>query len=283
MAFKIAFCAGHYIDTPGKRVPAELDSNQTREWTLNDRVADYFAKAALEYEGVELLRTDDPVGETFIDIPERVAKANKWGASLYVDMHHNAAGRVFSGGGVEAFCYPGSAQGKQFRDGIYAAVIAAGGLKGNRSNPLQEKRFDSLSLTHMPAVLMEYGFMDSTADYPVISQERYAKLVAYATMEGIAKVAGLQKRQAQTAPAATQSQKGDYTMEMKNLQKGMSGENVRALQILLNGNGYNSGAADGIFGAKTDAAVRAYQKAQSLQADGIAGKNTMGRLLGAGS
>lgn len=281
--FKIAYCAGHDLGTPGKRVPAELNASQPREWTLNDRVADYFAKAALEYEDVSLLRTDDPTGETFIDIPDRTAKANRWEADLYVDMHHNAAGRVFSGGGVEAYCYPGSARGKQYRDAIYAAVIAAGGLKGNRSNPLQEKRFDSLSLTHMPAVLMEYGFMDSTADYPVISQESYAKLVAYATMEGIAQVAGLKKRQAQTAPAATQSQKGDYTMEMKNLQKGMSGENVRALQILLNGNGYNSGAADGIFGAKTDAAVRSYQKAQGLQTDGIAGKNTMGRLLGAES
>ena len=199
---------------------------------------------------------------------------------MYVDMHHNAAGRVFDGGGVEAYSYPGSAQGKKYRDSIYAAVIAAGGLRGNRSQPLQEKRFDSLSQTYMPAVLMEYGFMDSTADYPVIMKEDYAKLVAYATMEGIARVAGLKKRQAQTAPASTNTAKGDYTVEMKNLEKGMSGENVRALQILLNGYGYNSGTADGIFGAKTDAAVRAYQKAKGIQVDGIAGKNTMGRLLG---
>ena len=278
--FKIAYCAGHYLGTPGKRVPAALDTNQTREWVLNDRVADWFSKAALEYEDVEVMRTDDPTGETFIDIPERTAKANRWEADVYVDMHHNAAGRVFDGGGVEAYSYPGSAQGKKYRDSIYAAVIAAGGLRGNRSQPLQEKRFDSLSQTYMPAVLMEYGFMDSTADYPVISQESYAKLVAYATMEGIARVAGLKKRQAQTAPASTNTAKGDYTVEMKNLEKGMSGENVRALQILLNGYGYNSGTADGIFGAKTDAAVRAYQKAKGIQVDGIAGKNTMGRLLG---
>ena len=51
--FKIAYCAGHYIGTAGKRIPASLDKNQTREWTLNDRVARNFAQAALEYEGVE--------------------------------------------------------------------------------------------------------------------------------------------------------------------------------------------------------------------------------------
>lgn len=194
MSFKIAYCAGHYLGTAGKRLPASLDKNQTREWTLNDRVADHFAKAAAEYEGVELLRTDDATGKKFIDIPERTAMANKWGADFYIDMHHNAAGKVFSGGGVEAFSYPGSTKGKAYRDAIYKAVIAAGGLKGNRSQPKKEKTFDSLSLTKMPAVLMEYGFMDSKVDAPVILTDAYAKKVAYATMEGIATVAGLKKK-----------------------------------------------------------------------------------------
>ena len=41
--FKIAYCAGHYRYTAGKRLPKELDKNETREWVLNDRVARYFA------------------------------------------------------------------------------------------------------------------------------------------------------------------------------------------------------------------------------------------------
>lgn len=75
--------------------------------------------------------------------------------------------------------------------------------------------------------------------------------------------------------------KGDYTMEMRNLKKGCKGEDVRALQILLNGRDYNCGKVDGDFGSKTDAAVRKYQKAKGLGVDGVAGKNTMGSLLGA--
>ena len=193
MSFKIAYCAGHYIDTPGKRVSKKFDKDQTREWVLNDRVADHFAKAAAEYEGVELLRTDDPTGKKFIDIPDRCAKANKWGADIYIDMHHNAGICGGKGGGIIAFCYPGSKKGKEYRDAIYDACIAAGGLKGNRSQPKQEKAFDSLYLTDMPGVLMEYGFMDSKTDAPVILTDAYSKLVAYATMEGIAKVAGLKK------------------------------------------------------------------------------------------
>lgn len=206
--FKIAYSAGHYLDTPGKRLPKELDKNETREWVLNDRVADHFAAAAAEYEGVQLLRTDDPTGKTFLDLPDRAKKANDWKADLYLDIHHNAAGRVFSGGGVESYCYPDSARGKVFRDAVYDAVIAAGGLRGNRANPKQEKKFDILALSHMPAVLMEYGYMDSAADAPVILTDAYAKKVAQGTMAGIAKAAGLKKKAApevkpQAAPQPT--------------------------------------------------------------------------------
>lgn len=74
--------------------------------------------------------------------------------------------------------------------------------------------------------------------------------------------------------------KGDYTMEFKNLKKGSRGEQVKALQILLNGRGYSCGSIDGNFGLKTDAALRKYQKAKGLTADGIAGKKTMAKLLG---
>ena len=192
--FKIAYCAGHYLGTAGKRLPKELDKNETREWVLNDRVAVYFAEAAAEYQDVQLYRTDDCTGKTFVDIPQRVKQANEWDADLYLDLHHNAADKVFTGGGVEAFCYPGSAEGKKYRDAIYKAVVAAGGLKGNRATPLQEKKFDSLRLTNMPAVLMEYGYMDSKTDAPVILTEEYARKVGRATMEAVAALKGLKKK-----------------------------------------------------------------------------------------
>ena len=70
-------------------------------------------------------------------------------------------------------------------------------------------------------------------------------------------------------------------MELKNLKIGSRGETVRALQILLSGRGYSCGSIDGAFGAKTAAAVKKYQKANGLTADGIAGKKTMSALLGA--
>lgn len=81
-------------------------------------------------------------------------------------------------------------------------------------------------------------------------------------------------------PAETK--KGDFTVEMRVLKNGCKGEDVRALQILLKGNGWNGGTwgADGNFGTQTQEAVRAYQKKKSLQVDGMAGPETMCSLLG---
>ena len=310
MSFKIAYCAGHYIDTPGKRVSKKFDKDQTREWVLNDRVADHFAKAAAEYEGVELLRTDDPTGKKFIDIPDRCAKANKWGADIYIDMHHNAGICGGKGGGIIAFCYPGSKKGKEYRDAIYDACIAAGGLKGNRSQPKQEKAFDSLYLTDMPGVLMEYGFMDSKTDAPVILTDAYSKLVAYATMEGIAKVAGLKKAADKPEEKEETPKKESYGLKqfIKDVQKacgagvdGIAGPEtlsktvtlsaeknskhkaVKAVQKRLAVLGYKQvGAADGVAGAKFTSAVKAFQKDNDCWVDGeiTAGNKTWKKLLG---
>ena len=74
----------------------------------------------------------------------------------------------------------------------------------------------------------------------------------------------------------------DYSLKFKNLRKGDVGENVKALQLLLIGKGFNCGAcgADGDFGAATEAAVIAFQQKFGLAADGIAGRDTMSVLLG---
>ena len=57
------------------------------------------------------------------------------------------------------------------------------------------------------------------------------------------------------------------------------GEDVRALQIDLKALGYACGTADGIFGAKTSAAVVAFQRDHGLEVDGIVGKKTRAALM----
>ena len=64
------------------------------------------------------------------------------------------------------------------------------------------------------------------------------------------------------------------------LRKGSGGEYVQLLQVALIARGYSVGTkgADGIFGAKTEAAVIAFQKNNGLTADGICGPKTWAAL-----
>ena len=66
-----------------------------------------------------------------------------------------------------------------------------------------------------------------------------------------------------------------------NLRRGSKGSEVTKLQQALNALGYDCGTADGIFGAKTEAAVRNFQRDHSLTVDGIAGKATQAALYAA--
>lgn len=68
-----------------------------------------------------------------------------------------------------------------------------------------------------------------------------------------------------------------------NLRRGSRGSDVTNLQTALNALGYDCGTADGIFGAKTEAAVRNFQQANGLVVDGIAGKATQEALYAAES
>ena len=69
--------------------------------------------------------------------------------------------------------------------------------------------------------------------------------------------------------------------DMPMLYRGCTGDAVKTLQEKLNAKGFDSGNVDGIFGAKTHAAVTAFQKANSLGVDGIVGKLTWAKLYDA--
>ncbi len=62
------------------------------------------------------------------------------------------------------------------------------------------------------------------------------------------------------------------------LSKGASGDDVTLLQNLLSNAGYDCGTADGKFGAKTQAAVKSFQFANGLTADGVVGRKTWAKL-----
>jgi len=58
------------------------------------------------------------------------------------------------------------------------------------------------------------------------------------------------------------------------LKQGANGPDVRDLQEALKALGHDPGPVDGVFGARTTSAVKAFQAAQGIAVDGIVGRVT---------
>lgn len=82
------------------------------------------------------------------------------------------------------------------------------------------------------------------------------------------------------AALEAKTEKWTCSRSLKLTSPYMRGEDVRALQTALDKLNYAAGEADGIYGKRTESAVRAFQKDKKLTADGIAGKETITVLGG---
>lgn len=85
------FCidAGHGLHTAGKRCMKAIDPKETREWSLNSRIASKLQELLKDYD-CQTMRMDDPTGQTDVPLATRVAKANQAKADAYLSIHHNA-------------------------------------------------------------------------------------------------------------------------------------------------------------------------------------------------
>ena len=84
-------------------------------------------------------------------------------------------------------------------------------------------------------------------------------------------------RAAQGIPVCTVEQLSDISALLDGsglLQRGSTGQQVRALQTFLDAFDHRPGPVDGIFGRKTKRAVKRFQLERELTVDGIVGPNT---------
>lgn len=207
MSKLIAIDDGHGMATAGKRTPTlpngqkskETGKNFMHENEFNRAVAKYL-KAELERNGFRTLMVAP--NDTDTPLETRVATANKAKADLYVSIHANANTSVWGDwGGIETFTY--GLKGESYRIGklIHEEVI--------KGTPLRNRGVkDGSHLyvvrnTTMPAVLVEYGFMDSKTDYVHLLDEGYRKECAIETAKGICKAYGVTYKGATTTSTQT--------------------------------------------------------------------------------
>lgn len=182
---KIALDAGHGYNTPGKRTP-----DDEREWSFNNEVILAAIERLKTYQGVEILRLDDPSGKTDVPLKERTNKANKWGADVLVSAHHNASnGKWHNGGGVETYVYTkASAKSVDVANAVHRRIVDAMGL---RDRGVKTADFHMTRESAMPSILVEGGFMDSTVDVKAMRDKSKLKAQGYAIADGIAEVFNL--------------------------------------------------------------------------------------------
>ncbi len=77
-----------------------------------------------------------------------------------------------------------------------------------------------------------------------------------------------------TGPTGPGRPSGGANLPNETLKEGSRGENVKTLQKALEKVGFDVGTPDGIFGPRTEAAVKRFQSKHNLQADGIVGPKT---------
>ena len=142
------------------------------------------------------------------------------------------------------------------------------GMTGNDVYALQER-------------LIELRYLTGVAD-GVFGAETQAALIAFQknnslTADGNAGSATL-KKLAGSCKAATRTTPTPAPAGTVTLREGDEGENVYILQAYLFELGYYTGRIDGRFSAETTEAVKAFQRANGLTANGIAGKGTQSKL-----
>lgn len=173
----IAIDAGHGMQTAGKRCLRSIDPLETREWYLNDRIADMLEERLASYN-CRVLRVGDTTGAKDVPLATRVKTANTAKADVYISIHHNAGLNGRSGGGtVVYYCSTKPERAKQAQE-LYNAVTTRTGLIGNRSSKIVEKDYYVVRKTDAPAFLIENGFMDSTTDVPIILTASHAEKTA---------------------------------------------------------------------------------------------------------
>ncbi|MFM8360558.1 MAG: N-acetylmuramoyl-L-alanine amidase [Verrucomicrobiota bacterium] len=192
----IALNAGHGGKDPGNVEGRHQEKAYALAWAQEVR-------RRLEAAGflVQMIRRQD----TFVELDDRAARANRVRADLYVSLHFNGVGRPGGGAsGVETYCLTpagaSSSNDARQRGGawhpsnrfdrenlrlaweVHRQLAAHSGLP---DRGVRRARFRELTLLDMPGILVEGGFMDSPADARVIYSAEGRARLARAVVDGI--------------------------------------------------------------------------------------------------
>lgn len=166
---------GGVYQTPGKRSPnwnkGILFEGAFNRWVVN-RLIEKMDRAGLSYFHASPELTD-------VSLNERVKRTNQIHASdksvYLLSIHANAGG----GFGIEAFTSPGKTKSDELCESFLVNLKNDfSGIQTIRTDMTdgdhdKEERFQVLTGTSCPSILIECGFMDNQKDYEKLWDESY--------------------------------------------------------------------------------------------------------------
>lgn len=280
MSIKIMLDAGHFGSRNQSPVcPKYYESKQM--WKLH-----ILLKKHLEYFGFEVLQTRSDQGKD-LGVTERGKLAK--GCSLFLSLHSDASDSASVDRATVFYAYDdwnkASVLAKQIAHAVGLCMGVSGTIKTRQGNNgdyygvMRGARSAGCPLYY----IIEHSFHTCKASAKWLMSDSNLDKLAKAEAEVIAAYYGVKKEEAEKTETAN---KGASTVniELTVLRKGSEGEEVKTLQRILNALGYKGKngkvlTVDGIFGTNCDYAVKNFQMAESLSADGIVGKNTWNKLI----
>jgi N-acetylmuramoyl-L-alanine amidase len=135
--------------------------------------------AILEENGVVVVMTRNDDRE--VDLPPRVAIAERANANLFVSIHANAISMSRPEvNGVET--YYSSAAGQVFAQSVHSAILRDISMT---DRGVKSARFYVIRNTSMPAILVETGFVTGATDAPNLANPEWRTRMATAIANGI--------------------------------------------------------------------------------------------------
>ena len=132
----------------------------------------------LEQQGIQAVLTRK--GEYDLDLPPRVAMAQRMNANLFVSIHANAISLSRPDvNGLETYYY---SNGQRLARTIHNSILQSMDI---RDRGVRTARFYVLRKTSMPSVLVEVGFVTGREDSAKLSDPAYRSQMAQAIARGI--------------------------------------------------------------------------------------------------
>lgn len=165
---------GHGGSDPGAVDPKDDDNLYTEEADLNLEYAIAFGERLVSLGALIMYTRSD---NTFIPIAERANDANEAKADLFISWHFNASSTNKLASGLEVLAYKEGGEGFRLAGAIRDAAKSAG-IPVFGSGISIRPDLGILRLTHMPAVLIEGGFITTpTEEKQLRSMARRSKTV----------------------------------------------------------------------------------------------------------